>query len=49
MKKLVITIKIPIPEVGGKVAETIIIQGAKAMFPEDKLPSGSTVNYTIET
>lgn len=48
MKELVITIKIPIPEMGGKIAEKIIIQATKAMFPKDKLPHGSTVEYAVK-
>ncbi|GAI77864.1 unnamed protein product [marine sediment metagenome] len=48
MKKLVITIEFPIPEAGGKIAEAIIIEGAKAMFPKDKLPIGATVDFTVK-
>jgi len=49
-KELVITIKIPLPDVGkaGKIGEMALIQGVKAMFPKDKLPKGSTVSYQIK-
>jgi len=48
MKQLVITIKIPIPEIGGKIGEAVIVASAKALFPKDKLPKGSTVDFSIK-
>ncbi|MBA7657826.1 hypothetical protein ES703_65769 [subsurface metagenome] len=48
MKQLVMTIKIPIPEAGGKATEKMILLLTKTTFPEDKLPPGSTVDYAIE-
>ncbi len=48
MKQLVITIRMPIPEIGGKIGEAVIIEGAKALFPKDKLPPGSTIEFTIK-
>lgn len=47
MKELVITIKIPIP-VNPLLPDKIIIQAIKALFPKDKLPPGSIVNYAIK-
>lgn len=47
MKELVITIKIPIP-VNPLVPDKITIQATKAIFPKDKLPPGSTVDYAIK-
>lgn len=46
-KELVITIKVPLPDIG-KMFEGITIQAIKKMFPTDKLPKGSTVDYEIK-
>jgi len=49
-KELVITIKIPLPDISkaGKLGEKILVEGVKGLFPKDKLPKGSTIDYQIK-
>lgn len=49
-KKLLIQIKIPLPDVpqkGEVVIYKVLLAGVKKMFPTEKLPEGSTVDYAI--
>lgn len=46
-KQLLIQIKIPLPNANA-IIEKIMLDIIKKMFPTDKLPAGSTVEYQIE-